>query len=111
MPPSHDVIVIGAGPVGALAAHAFARRGARIALIEASPHAMSRLAGEGIHPTGVAVLDRLRAGRLEDHGARVGYGFAVLPDDGSPPIELLYPDGAVALACEHSGIVGSLRER
>ena len=111
MTSSHDLIVIGAGPVGALAAHAFAQRGARVALLEARPNARARLAGEWIHPPGVEVLDRLRAGRLEDQGARAGYGFAVLPDDGSPPIELPYPGGAVALACEHRGIVASLRGR
>ena len=107
----HDVVIIGAGPVGALAAYAFARSGARVALIEANPNATARLAGEWIHPPGVGVLDRLRAGRLEEGGARVGYGFAVLPDDGSSPIELPYPGGVVALACEHRAIVASLRER
>ncbi|MDX2091953.1 MAG: squalene/phytoene synthase family protein [Kofleriaceae bacterium] len=106
-----DQVIIGAGPVGSLAAHAFARRGARVALLEANPNAPMRVAGEWIHPPGVEVLDRLRVGRFETHGARVGYGFAVLPDDGSPPIELPYPDGGVALACEHRGIVASLRAR
>ncbi|MBX3158524.1 MAG: squalene/phytoene synthase family protein [Deltaproteobacteria bacterium] len=108
---AHDLVIIGAGPVGALAAHAFARRGARVALIEASPNATSRFAGEWIQPPGVEVLDRLRLGRLEDQGARVGYGFVVIPDDGSPPIELPYPGGVTALACEHRGIAASLRER
>jgi farnesyl-diphosphate farnesyltransferase len=106
-----DQVIIGAGPVGSLAAHAFARRGGRVALLEANPNAPMRVAGEWIHPSGVEVLDRMRVGRFETHGARVGYGFAVLPDDGSPPIELPYPDGGVAIACEHRGIVASLRAR
>lgn len=108
---SHDVVIIGAGPVGALAAHAFAQRGARVALLEANPQATSRFAGEWIHPPGVEALERLHAGRLEEHGARVGYGFAVIPDDGSALIELPYPDGSIALACEHRGMVASLRSR
>src|SRR5690606_15086701 len=98
-----------AGPVGSLAALAHARRGARVLLLEANPNAASRFAGEWLHPAGVAVLDRLRAGRLEEAAPRTGYGFVVFPDDGSPPVELPYAGGAVALAAEHGAIVHALR--
>jgi phytoene/squalene synthetase/2-polyprenyl-6-methoxyphenol hydroxylase-like FAD-dependent oxidoreductase len=108
---SYDVVVVGAGPVGSVAAVSAARAGARVLLLEANPDAARRFAGEWLHPTGVAVLDRLRMGRLEGMDARTGYGFVVFPDDGSDPVELAYPEGAVALACEHSLIVASLRER
>jgi squalene monooxygenase len=108
---SYDVVVVGAGPVGSVAAVAAARTGARVLLLEANPEAARRFAGEWLHPTGVAVLDRLRIGRLEGADARTGYGFVVFPDDGSEPVELAYPSGQVALACEHSSIVESLRER
>ena len=108
---SYDVVVVGAGPAGAVAAVAAARSGARVLLLEANPDAARRFAGEWLHPTGVAVLDRLRIGRLEGGEARTGYGFVVFPDDGSDPIELPYPAGQVALACEHSRIVQSIRER
>lgn len=108
---SYDVVVVGAGPVGSVAAVSAARSGARVLLLEANPDAARRFAGEWLHPTGVAVLDRLRMGRLEGMDARTGYGFVVFPDDGSEPVELGYPEGAVALACEHSLIVESLRER
>jgi squalene monooxygenase len=108
---SYDVVVVGAGPVGSVAAVSAARNGARVLLLEANPDAARRFAGEWLHPTGVAVLDRLRMGRLEGMDARTGYGFVVFPDDGSEPVELGYPEGAVALACEHSLIVESLRER
>jgi squalene monooxygenase len=108
---SYDVVVVGAGPVGAVAAVAAARAGASVLLLEANPEAARRFAGEWIHPTGVAVLDRLRIGRLEGADARTGYGFVVFPDEGCDPIELAYPAGQVALACEHSRIVESIRER
>ncbi len=108
---SYDVVVVGAGPVGAVAAVAAARAGASVLLLEANPDAARRFAGEWIHPAGVAVLDRLRIGRLEGADARTGYGFVVFPDDGSEPIELPYPAGQVALACEHVRIVQSIRER
>lgn len=108
---SYDVVVVGAGPVGSVAAVAAARTGARVLLLEANPEAARRFAGEWLHPTGVAVLDRLRIGRLEGADARTGYGFVVFPDDGSEPVELAYPSGQVALACEHSRIVEAVRER
>jgi squalene monooxygenase len=108
---SYDVVVVGAGPVGSVAATSSARAGARVLLLEANPDAARRFAGEWLHPTGVAVLDRLRLGRLEGMDARTGYGFVVFPDDGSDPVELAYPEGTVALACEHSLIVKSLRDR
>ncbi|MDB4971808.1 MAG: hypothetical protein JWN48_149 [Myxococcaceae bacterium] len=108
---SYDVVVVGAGPAGAVAAVAAARSGASVLLLEANPEASRRFAGEWLHPTGVAVLDRLRIGRLEGGEARTGYGFVVFPDDGSEPIELPYPAGQVGLACEHSRIVESIRER
>ena len=108
---SYDVVVIGAGPVGCVAAAAAARTGARVLVLEQNPDAARRFAGEWVHPTGVSVLDRLRIGRLEGAEARTGYGFVVFPDDGSDPIELPYPTGQVALACEHSRMVGALRER
>jgi phytoene/squalene synthetase/2-polyprenyl-6-methoxyphenol hydroxylase-like FAD-dependent oxidoreductase len=108
---SYDVVVIGAGPVGSVAAAAAARAGARVLMVEANPDAAKRFAGEWLHPEGVAVLDRLRLGRLEGADARTGYGFVVYPDDGSEPVELPYPPGGVALACEHSHLVESLRAR
>jgi squalene monooxygenase len=108
---SYDVVVVGAGPVGSVAAVSAARSGQRVLLLEANPQAAHRFAGEWLHPTGVAVLDRLRIGRLEGGEARTGYGFVVFPDDGSEPIELPYPAGHVALACEHARIVDSIRER
>lgn len=95
--------------MGSVAAIAFARRGARVLVLEADPRGCRRFAGEWIHPSGVAVLDALRAGRLEQASPRTGYGFVIFPDDGSDPIELPYPEG-VALACAHDTIVETLRE-
>ena len=53
---AYDVAVVGAGPVGCVTALAFARRGARVLLLEAQPTAADRLAGEWLHPAGLAVL-------------------------------------------------------
>src|SRR5277367_2606115 len=105
----YDVAVIGGGPVGSVTAIAFARRGARVIVLEADPRACRRFAGEWIHPSGVAVLDALRAGRLERAAPRAGYGFVIFPKGESAPIELPYPEG-VALSCPHESIVESLRD-
>ncbi|MEM9191059.1 MAG: squalene/phytoene synthase family protein [Myxococcota bacterium] len=105
----HDVAVVGAGPAGTVAAMAFARRGARVALFEAQPNAKNRFAGEWLHPQGVAVLDELRLGRMEAARPRAGYGFVILPDDGGEPIELPYKSG-VSLSADHGAMVGALRD-
>ncbi|MCZ7678098.1 MAG: FAD-dependent oxidoreductase [Sandaracinaceae bacterium] len=106
---SYDVAVVGGGPVGAVTAIAHAREGARVLVLEADPRAAHRFAGEWLHPTGVAVLDELRIGRLERASARSGYGFVILPDDEGGPIEMPYTNG-VALSAEHGSIVEALRE-
>src|SRR5580658_5113535 len=105
----YDVCVIGGGPVGSATAIAFARRGARVLVLEKDPRAARRFAGEWIHPAGIDVLDALRAGRLEGASPRLGYGFVIFPGDGSPPIELPYPAG-VALSAPHESIVSALRD-
>ena len=50
-----DVAVVGGGPVGCVAAPAFARRGASVCLIDAGAQS-ARLAGEWLHPTGAGIL-------------------------------------------------------
>jgi 2-polyprenyl-6-methoxyphenol hydroxylase-like FAD-dependent oxidoreductase len=108
----YDVTIIGAGPAGAVAAIAFARRGARVLLAEANPKAASRFAGEWMHPPGVKVLERLGLlPLLAARGHESGQGFAVFPDDGESPIRLPYPDGAVGLSFEHQDFVEELRAR
>jgi|GEM_PF-58782 len=105
----YDVAIVGGGPVGCVAALAFARKGASVVVLEADPRAAHRFAGEWLHPAGVGVLDRLRAGRLDLASPRTGYGFVIVPDDGGPAVQMPYAKG-IALSAEHSDIVASLRE-
>ncbi len=107
----YDVVVVGAGPVGAVTALALARTGAQVLLLEANPKAASRFAGEWLHPPGAAVLERLEVGPLPqcvEHPATEG--FVVFPDDQSAPIPLPYGMGNPGLSCEHSELVDWLRE-
>ncbi|MBC6472101.1 MAG: FAD-dependent oxidoreductase [Hormoscilla sp. GM102CHS1] len=108
---SPDVAVIGAGPVGCVTALAFARRGAKVTLLEAQPNNKKRLAGEWLHPPALEVLERLGVSLSPDTvNYDTGLGFVVFPDDGSKPIRLEYPSGAKGLSCEHNSIVSTLRE-
>src|SRR3989442_1381396 len=70
-----DLVVIGGGPVGAVLAMSLARVGKRVTVLEKSGFPRDKPCGEGLMPSGVAVLDRLgihllRAGFPPLHGVR-----------------------------------------
>ena len=104
----YDVVIIGGGPVGSLTALSFAGRGARVALLEANPRASTRLAGEWLHPPAVEILAK-HGLDLSDRDYVTGRGFAVLPDDGSAPIVLTYPNGRSGASLPHEQLVAKLR--
>ena len=104
-----DVAVVGAGPVGCVAAIALARRGSRVTLLEAIPHG-KRLAGEWLHPAAVRLLKELDVPLPPTASRDAARGFIVFPEDGSSPIELPYADGGSGLTCEHHVLVAWLRE-
>ena len=108
--PRYDIIIVGAGPVGSYCALAHARKGARVALLEANPKAATRLAGEWLHPPAVRMLREVGV-RLDPpfRGAE-GQGFVVFPEDGSEPIVLPYAAGGKGLACDHQILVTRLHE-
>ncbi len=106
----YDVAIVGAGPVGSLCALAHARKGARVALLEANPKGSERLAGEWLHPPGVRILQDFGIGLDTLPRSATGRGFVVFPEDGSEPIVLPYTNGSQGLACEHALLVSTLRE-
>ena len=106
----YDVAIVGAGPVGSLCALAHARKGARVALLEANPKAAQRLAGEWLHPPAVRILHSLGIQLDVQTRSPAGKGFAVFPEDGTEPIIFPYPGGSRGLTCEHASLVSSLRE-
>jgi 2-polyprenyl-6-methoxyphenol hydroxylase-like FAD-dependent oxidoreductase len=103
-----DVAVVGGGPVGCAAALAFARRGARVCLIDAGP--THRLAGEWLHPTAAGILAELG---VDLDGAGVphsrGRGFAIFPH-GREPIVLPYVGGELGVGCQHHLLVAALQK-
>ena len=109
-PDSYDVAIVGAGPVGSLCALGHARKGARVALLEANPRASSRLAGEWLHPPAVRMLREIGVDLDTSPETSPGNGFVVFPEDSSNPIELPYPKGATGITCEHAVLVSKLHD-
>ncbi len=105
-----EIAVIGAGPVGSVAAALFAEQGARVVLLEANGRAARRFAGEWLHPAGVRVLSALFSDPLAQLATQTGSGFVLFPNDSNGPISLPYPDGR-ALCSEHERLVSKLRAR
>lgn len=109
-----DVVIVGAGPVGCVAALAHARQGRSVRLLDARVELPTRLAGEWLHPPAVEILQRHGIDLLAADGApggkaTAGRGFVVFPDDGSEPILLDYPDAELGVSVEHAPLVAALR--
>ena len=72
-----DVLVIGAGPAGSIAALVLARAGARVALLDKAPFPRDKACGDFVGPRGLQVLDDL--GIPEPPGLDVGDMVVVGP--------------------------------
>jgi 2-polyprenyl-6-methoxyphenol hydroxylase-like FAD-dependent oxidoreductase len=107
---SVDVAVIGGGPVGCVSALAHARRGAKVAVLEASGEKQKRFAGELLHPV---ALDTLRAVGVDVDtavlGANPGMGFAVFSPELGEPVRLAYP-GRRGFTAHFGNLVQALRD-
>jgi flavin-dependent dehydrogenase len=92
-----DVIVVGAGPAGAVAATLLARQGARVRIVDRAAFPRDKLCGDTVNPGTLAVLKRLNlAGAIDTcglpiHGMRLSGANGVVVDG-------RYPDGLVGRA-------------
>jgi flavin-dependent dehydrogenase len=77
----HDVLVIGGGPAGSVAAAALAREGLKVRLVERARFPRYHV-GESLTPSCRTVLDAIGiATTLDEHGFVLKYGGAIRWDD------------------------------
>jgi squalene monooxygenase len=106
-----DVIVVGAGFAGLVAAAALTESGLRVLVLEALDEPIDSLRGELIHPRGVRSLEALGlSDALRSRGAVDVLGFAAYAKPDSPPVMLDYGRGS-GLGLEHRTILTALREK
>ena len=87
-----DVLIVGAGPAGAVAATVLARAGARVRLVDRAIFPRDKLCGDTLNPGTLALLRRLNLTQVvESRGLRVD-GMRVT-GEGGVAIEGRYPNG------------------
>jgi flavin-dependent dehydrogenase len=87
-----DVLIVGAGPAGAVAATLLARAGARVRVVDRATFPRDKLCGDTLNPGCLALLRKLQlAGPLEGAGLEVA-GMLVT-GEGGVAVEGRYPDG------------------
>jgi geranylgeranyl reductase family protein len=92
LPPSADVLVVGAGPAGSAAAAWAARNGAEVVIADAAVFPRDKTCGDGLTPRAVGELERLGLGDwLRAHTVNQGlraHGFG-------QTLELPWPGGTL----------------
>lgn len=83
MSPGPDVIVVGAGPAGAVAAAAFASRGLRVVLCDRAAFPRDKTCGDALIADSLGALDRLGLRARVEPSARVSRALDVVTADGT----------------------------
>src|SRR5712691_7121012 len=105
-----DVLIVGAGPAGAVAAIVLARAGARVRLLDRAAFPRPKLCGDTINPGTLMALRHLDlAGAVDESGLRVD-GMRVTGPTGVV-IEGRYPDGLYGRAMLRRDLDWALVER
>jgi flavin-dependent dehydrogenase len=87
-----DVLIVGAGPAGAVAATLLARRGARVLILDRATFPRAKLCGDTVNPGTVSMLGRLGlASHLEARGLPVD--GMVVTGPGGIAVAGAYPSG------------------
>jgi flavin-dependent dehydrogenase len=94
-----DVLVVGAGPAGAVAALVLARGGARVRLVDRAVFPRAKLCGDTINPGALAIADRLGVGDAVRARARAITGM-LLTGPGGAAVAADYPRGVCGAAIE-----------
>jgi 2-polyprenyl-6-methoxyphenol hydroxylase-like FAD-dependent oxidoreductase len=109
---SVEVIVVGGGFTGVIAAAALSKAGAKVKVFEAAVKTDPRFRGELIHPRGVRGLDQLGLkSTLFERGGVPVLGFAVTPQANVMAAVLPYgPEQGPGLGIDHHQMVLLMRE-
>lgn len=92
-----DVIVVGAGPAGSVAATVLARGGARVLMVDRATFPRDKLCGDTINPGAIARLDVL--GLLGDVAAEaIRIDGMVVTGERGVSVRCRYPDGTSGLS-------------
>jgi flavin-dependent dehydrogenase len=92
-----DVVIVGAGPAGSVAATVLARAGARVRLLDRAAFPRDKLCGDTVNPGTLAVLRRLGlAAAVEERGLPV-HGMRLTGENGVV-IEGRYPRDRIGRA-------------
>jgi 2-polyprenyl-6-methoxyphenol hydroxylase-like FAD-dependent oxidoreductase len=111
----NDVLIVGAGPAGTVAATILARAGARVQLLDRAAFPRHKLCGDTINPGTVAALRRLGLLSGEGGGIRVP-GMTVTGHTGRPggrgvSVETRYPIGQWGIAVGRDRLDWSLLQQ
>jgi flavin-dependent dehydrogenase len=87
-----DVLIVGAGPAGTVAATVLARQGARVRIVDRARFPRDKLCGDTVNPGTLALLRRLdMADRLDARGLPVA--GMIVTGTGNISVAGPYPDG------------------
>ncbi len=116
-----DVLVVGAGPAGSVAATLLARAGVRVRLVDRATFPRFKLCGDTLNPGGLALLRRLGlltgdAGGLRVRGMTVTWHGSALraapaPAGKATAITGIYPDNLYGLAISRSRLDHALLDQ
>jgi flavin-dependent dehydrogenase len=105
-----DVLIVGAGPAGAVAALVLARAGVRVRLVDRAAFPRDKLCGDTVNPGTLGLLRRLGlAGVVEPRGLPID-GMIVTGEHGVS-VEGRYPGGARGVAISRRDFDAALLER
>jgi len=107
--PDPDVLIVGAGPAGAVAATILARAGARVRVLDRAIFPRDKLCGDTVNPGTVAILKRLQLAASLDACSLPVVGMRISGENGVV-VDGRYPAGTTGRALLRRHLDGMLLE-